>query len=85
MNTVFHVHNDEFNLIASVLFNDEPKNVFGHHPVVGEEVLLGYPFNDSADPEEEVTFILLELKEEKGDDGAPALGCKLAPKRKLNS
>jgi hypothetical protein len=78
MNTLFHVLDDEFALVASILFEHDPKNVLGRMPVLGGRVWLGPPFNKEDKP-----YTIIEITEEDKEDGK-ACALRLKPERTLH-
>lgn len=80
MNTLFHVVDEESDLVATVLFRLEPQKVLGSEPVVGKKVLLGPPFSEAG---KEVPYVIVAITEED-EEGDKACALRLKPQRAYN-
>jgi hypothetical protein len=78
MNTLFHVMTEDWQFVATVRFEVEPKEMLGHEPEVGKPVWLGPPFHP-----EETEYVIVSVDEEYEEKGRACV-LRLKPNCTLN-
>lgn len=80
MNTLFHVLDDEDDVVISILFKMPPEIALGYKPELGKRVWIGAPVNLT-----EMPYEIVGIGEEDEEDHGLACALRLQPQRMLNS